>query len=300
MRSNSSIRTHRFRVALVGALGLAMAFAFLAIPTSEVHVLTLVHSADPSRTIAVALQTALQRGGGRVVMAPLVADAVVMTSPQVPGGDSAIWEFLLTKHASVSAYHDATQQPDYAAAREQAAEVLAYGFQRMDVALAVIPVALKVIGALQALVGAAVDLDTVHEGTGHIDTVTVRGQSAPVDMSGYAAHLKAEANKPFVMVNLIQSSTTPEGQTAVVRYRNRFLKFAMGHGVHAIHGGGVVSLGASSGTQSHKFERIMLVHYPTRELFIKMSRSKYFQHSLDDKMASVVDTQAFIALYTDP
>ena len=81
---------------------------------SKVHVLTLIHSEGTSLTSAVpALQAALLQAGGHLVMPYLMGDAVVMDSKQVPRGDSASWDFILTRHQSVEAYLAATKSKDY-------------------------------------------------------------------------------------------------------------------------------------------------------------------------------------------
>ena len=80
---------------------------------SKVHVLTLIHSEGTSLTSAVpALQAALVQAGGHLVMPYLMGDAVVMDSKQVPRGDSASWDFILTRHQSVEAYLAATKSKD--------------------------------------------------------------------------------------------------------------------------------------------------------------------------------------------
>ena len=267
---------------------------------SKVHVLTLIHSEGTSLTSAVpALQAALLQAGGHLVMPYLMGDAVVMDSKQVPRGDSASWDFILTRHQSVEAYLAATKSKDYLVAKSKSEQVLAYGFKRMNAAMVIIPAMLKVFGFLQSLVGANVNIERVNEGSGHTETVTVRGQAGPVDITHYEKHLADSPQKSFVMVNLIQSATTPKGKKAAMNYQKRFFKFAMGNGVYGIHGGSVFPLDADSGTETHSFDRIILVHYPSREIFIKMSRSEYFQRALDEKLDSVIDTQAFIALYTN-
>ncbi|NQV33858.1 MAG: hypothetical protein HQ515_14285, partial [Phycisphaeraceae bacterium] len=120
---------------------------------SEVHVLTLIYSEDTSlASVVPALQAALEQAGGQLVIPPLMGDAVVMDSKQVPRGDSASWDFILTKHQSVATYLAATKSEEYLTAKSKAEQVLAYGFKRMNMAMVIIPAMLKVFGFLQSLV----------------------------------------------------------------------------------------------------------------------------------------------------
>jgi hypothetical protein len=44
------------------------------------------------------------------------------------------------------------------------------------------------------------------------------------------------------------------------------------------------------------FNKVALMYYPSRELFVKMSESKYFLDSFDDKINSIVHNQVLLTL----
>jgi hypothetical protein len=258
-----------------------------------VHVLTLVKSdgdaQSPITPAALAIDQALSTLGGTQIMRPLLGDALAFQSDQLPAGT---WDVLLHQFASVETYQSATKQESYIAA-VGASKVLAFGFARTAFLTdLLVPLVFPVKRLLAMLVGGTPDLETQAERTSHISSVVLRGSTAPVSLAELDAHIKAdpEPARPCVMVNLMRKKTDEEAKAADARYGKGVMAVFAAYGCRPIHVGPVVPLGGNTSEDAIQFDTVALVHYPSREFALKLTRSAHFQGLLGDKDKSLADT----------